>query len=97
MELTLPCPSKITPRQHHCGLVDQWLTSALPASVALGELAASTPKTYRRAAQLWLRHLDGNDTPTPANVREWVAGMRTTSIAASTISTYLAAIKAFYR
>jgi len=97
MELTLPCPSKITPRQHHCGLVDQWLTSALPASVALGELAESTPKTYRRAATLWFRHLEGNDTPTPANVREWVAGMRTTSISASTISTYLAAIKAFYR
>jgi len=81
---------------NHEQLVAEWLCTALPAAIELGELAVSSHRTYKRATECWLQYLQGRDTPTPANVKEWVAQMRAQARSLATIATYLAAIKAFY-
>jgi len=80
----------------HAQLVAEWLCTALPAAIELGELAESSHRTYKRAAEYWMDYLQGRATPTPANVKEWVAQMRAQNRSLATIATYLAAIKAFY-
>ena len=81
----------------HGAIVADWMFTALPMLVEVGELADNTLRAYHQAANKWLAFLAGRQRPTPANIMAWLAGMRAAGNKVSTISTYLAAIKSFYR
>lgn len=90
-------PSALATAGDHAGIVRAWLETCLPAAVAVGEMSEGTLRPYRRAAARWLEYLSGREIPTPANVLEWVAGLRAAGLSMATVAAYLAAVKSLYR
>ncbi len=80
----------------HASLVRCWTEWALPEAVRAGELAECSLRTYRRAASYWLQSTRLIHQPTASTVKEWVISMKSAGLSASSMATYLAAIKSLY-